>query len=146
MTVKLTGLDRLRQRLKEKKDKSGKPIEVIVVGYTQSYALKVHEDLEMPHAQGKQAKYLEGPARQYTPEIVQIMRSDRDLAVGLLRAGLFLQRVSQEVVPVDTSALRASAFTSTEEDLETVAGAARSQSDSIRAASGKPVEEQKEEN
>lgn len=33
------------------------------------------------------------------------------MARGLKKAGLFLQRKSQEVVPVDTGALKASAFT-----------------------------------
>lgn len=33
------------------------------------------------------------------------------IKAGLIKAGLFLQRKSQEVVPVDTGALRASAFT-----------------------------------
>lgn len=38
-------------------------------------------------------------------------RHVRNLRVGLLRAGLMLQGESQEIVPVDTGNLRASAFT-----------------------------------
>lgn len=83
----------------------------VVVGYTQSYALEVHERVDIPHKNGKQAKYLEGPARTYEREIVALVNSEKELKDGLLKAGLFLQRVSQEVVPVDTGALRASAFT-----------------------------------
>jgi hypothetical protein len=41
-------------------------------------------------------------------------KSAKGLRVGLLRAGLFLQRESQKIVPVDTNALRASANTRAE--------------------------------
>lgn len=38
-------------------------------------------------------------------------KTTKGLRVGLLRAGLFLQRESQKIVPIDTNALRASAAT-----------------------------------
>ena len=38
----------------------------------------------------------------------------REAATGLKRAGLFLQRASQKIVPVDTGALKGSAFTRAE--------------------------------
>lgn len=119
----------------------------VVVGYTASYALQVHENVEMKwrglprsrevrlHKSRKfvtfghsalarsglfwgpsgQAKFLEGPARRFADRIGQIVRQglqkEITLAQALLRGGLFLQRESQKVVPVDTGNLRASAFT-----------------------------------
>ena len=38
------------------------------------YALYVHEDLAMHHAPGKQAKFLEAPARRYEDQIKRIVR------------------------------------------------------------------------
>lgn len=36
---------------------------VMIVGYGQDYAIYVHENLTARHAKGKQAKFLEEPAR-----------------------------------------------------------------------------------
>lgn len=90
----------------------------VVVGYTQSYAIYVHENLEAHHPVG-QAKYLEQPARLLAPVLAQIvrdaMKQGKTLAQGLLLAGLRLQRESQMLVPVDTGALKNSAFTRLEQ-------------------------------
>lgn len=90
----------------------------VVVGYTQSYAIYVHENLEAYHPVG-QAKYLEQPARLLAPVLAQIvrdaMKQGKTLAQGLLLAGLRLQRESQLLVPVDTGALKNSAFTRLEQ-------------------------------
>lgn len=45
----------------------------VVVGYTQEYAIHVHENLEARHAPGKIAKYLEVPARRYRKQLQQII-------------------------------------------------------------------------
>jgi hypothetical protein len=45
----------------------------IVVGYNTSYAVFVHEDLDARHKPGKQAKFLEAPARAKRKEILQII-------------------------------------------------------------------------
>ena len=90
------------------------------VGYSAPYALKVHEDLEMFHTNG-QAKFLEQPARQYRKVMASIVRQNvvarggvRDLEASIIRgflaAGQFLKEESQELVPVDTGFLKASAF------------------------------------
>lgn len=88
-----------------------------VVGYTQQYAVYVHENLEAHHPVG-QAKFLEQPFREnedkYTGIIVTAMQNDVPFAKALLLAGLSLQRDSQELVPVDTGALKGSAFTKLE--------------------------------
>lgn len=54
---------------------------------------------------------------------------------SLVIAGLHLQRVSQDdYVPVDTTALKASAFTCKEEELEAVSAEKFAQSETIRLA------------
>lgn len=97
--------------------KWGKPAAVIV-GYTQSYAIYVHENLAAHHEVG-QAKYLEEPARTYRTTIANVittaLKKGADMVTALLLGGLFLQRKSQELCPVDTGALRASAFTRVDE-------------------------------
>lgn len=92
----------------------------VAVGYEAAYALRVHEDLEAYHPNG-QAKYLEQPARELSGsgELAAIVRAAKKRGAtteqALLLAGLRLQRDSQELVPVDTGNLRASAFTRVEE-------------------------------
>ncbi len=89
----------------------------VIVGYTQAYAVYVHENLEANHPVG-QAKFLEQPARMLRRELANIvtaaMRKKATLIQSLLLAGLRLQRASQMICPVDTSALRNSAFTRVE--------------------------------
>lgn len=93
----------------------------VVVGFTQNYGLWVHENLEARHPVG-QAKFLEQPARELSNsgELGSIVRTSvekgRPLADGLLLAGLRLQREAQLKTPVDTGALRASAFTRREDE------------------------------
>lgn len=55
--------------------KTGSGFDTVVEGgyYGVNYAVKVHEDLEMKHAPGKQAKFLEEPARRLRGELVQIV-------------------------------------------------------------------------
>jgi hypothetical protein len=86
----------------------------VLVGYTQAYALFVHENLEATHPVG-QAKFLEQPARELSKEISEItkkgLQQKKTMAQSLVLAGLFLQRESQKLCPVDTGALKNSAFT-----------------------------------
>jgi hypothetical protein len=87
----------------------------VVVGYTAAYAVYVHENLEAKHKEGKQAKFLEQPARELTQEFREIifktLSSGGTVAEALLMCGLRLQRESQKIVPIDTGALKNSAFT-----------------------------------
>ncbi len=89
----------------------------VIVGFTAGYALYVHENLEAFHPVG-QAKFLEQPARQLAPRMVRMaaeaMKNKATLEQALLKGGLLLQRESQKLVPVDTGALKNSAFTRTE--------------------------------
>ena len=123
-------LDKLRKYCREHKD-SPKP--TIVVGYSQSYALEVHERTDVNHRVG-QAKYLEEAARVNEPNVKNMIRKARNekLADTLLKAGLLIQRESQLLVPVDTSALKASAFTTVEENLDRVAEESRDKAEQLR--------------
>lgn len=107
-------LDKLQRRTAAaRRDSRGS----VIVGYTQEYAVYVHENLNAWHEPPTRAKYLEGPARQLansgilTTIVRTAHRAGQTLLQGLLQAGLRLQRESQGIVPVDTGALRASAFT-----------------------------------
>lgn len=130
--LKFEGLKKLTAQLSALKHAIGGKSEV-VVGYTASYAMFVHENKEMKlkgksrtggkgkywDPQGRaQAKFLEEPARTMMPElgrvIAEVTKKTGDLDKGLLAAGLRLQRASQLLVPVDTGNLKASAFTRVE--------------------------------
>jgi len=86
----------------------------VIVGYTANYSVFVHEDLEANHPVG-QAKFLEQPAREHAGEIARIARTalsqGKTLSEALLLGGLRLQRESMLLAPVDTSAMKNSAFT-----------------------------------
>jgi len=113
---KIKNVDRLLAKLRAKAAAAHKDFGVSVsVGYTQSYAIYVHENLEAQHKEGKQAKFLTGPMKNHKKEIADIiskaLQSKKTFAQSLLLGGLLLQRESQKVVPVDTGALKNSAFT-----------------------------------
>jgi hypothetical protein len=48
----------------------------VSVGYTASYAVFVHENLENRHKKGKKAKFLEEPARTMHKQLQQIIRDE----------------------------------------------------------------------
>jgi hypothetical protein len=130
----------LKAEIKRLKNKAQDPKNMqptVEVGYTQSYAIFVHE-VPAKHAEGKQWKYLETPARQLTSVLAKIIKDvtlkTGSLRQGLLLAGLRLQRASQEIVPIDTAALKASAYTAFAEDAPAAAAAARAKSDQLRAS------------
>ncbi len=91
----------------------------VTVGFTQTYALKVHEDMTATHRRG-QAKYLETPYKKERRKLGKIVRARlkkpktakaKTLLAALKMAGHYLQRAAQKMTPIDTGALRASAFT-----------------------------------
>lgn len=114
--AKVERLERVVRALEGQRLKKNRPS--VIVGYTQRYALPVHENTRAQHAPGKQAKYLETPARYLQGElariVTQVYRQTGDMERALLVAGLRLQRESQKIVPIDTGALKASAFTRAE--------------------------------
>lgn len=109
----LKALRKLEGQFQSRKGQAGIGTNVIV-GYTQSYAIYVHENLSAQHKVG-QAKFLEQPARELANELGQIVHEvvakGKTLIQGLLLAGLRLQRESQKLCPVETGTLKNSAFT-----------------------------------
>ena len=115
--AKIQGLEKVIAKLRDLAARSRREDNASVsVGYTQNYALPVHENMEAVHPVG-QAKYLEQPARELSNDgtlgriVAQAKLKGRTTAQSLVLAGLRLQRDSQQLVPVDTSALKNSAFT-----------------------------------
>ena len=134
--MKIEGVDKLKSQMLALAGQSKREDDVsVIVGYTAAYALHVHENIEMAGAgmprkppgrglywdpQGRaQAKFLEAPARMYRERIKQIAldtyAKSKNLSQSLLMAGLYLQRESMLLVPVDTGNLKGSAFTRKED-------------------------------
>ena len=116
INMRLMGLTKLKTDLTSRGRKAVKDTkESVVVGYTMNYAIHVHERTDLAHAPGKQAKYLEDAYKEVMPEIPSIVRQiykkTNSIVKWLLVAGLRVQRRSQQLVPIKTGALRASAYT-----------------------------------
>ena len=109
--------------------------EAVIVGFSQRYAIWVHENLENYHKVG-QAKFLEEASREFGPEfpvlVGRALKGGATLIEALLIAGMRLQREAQKKTPVDTGALKASAFTGKEEDYKELAEAAFQVSEQVR--------------
>lgn len=112
--IAVTGIRKVLTNLKKLAKEYGKPKTEVVAGYGADYALAVHEDVEAFHTVG-QAKFLERPARVHAKDLAKMVTDKVKKKVpvnqALLTAGLYLQRLSQEMCPVDTGNLKASAFT-----------------------------------
>jgi len=136
--MKIEGLHKLEAKLKEMATAYGPTKVGVQVGYTQTYAIHVHEK-QASHKVG-QAKYLEQPAREYQGTIAAIIakaiKKGKTLEQAMLLGGLRLQRESQKLVPVDTSALKASAFTALDREAERKATEAYQRSEAIRFKAG----------
>lgn len=123
LIVKLTNIMKRTQR---------DSVKSVVVGYSAHYAIYVHENVEMklrgkprpknrgvywgPHGE---AKFLEKPAREETRNLKAIVSryAEQGLPVSqaLYKAGEYLLRCSQKIVPVDTGYLRASGYVQMED-------------------------------
>ena len=128
--AKVIGIPELNAKLKALAASSKKNnVGAVYVGYSQAYAIYVHE-VQAKHKEGKSWKYLEYPFRRLAPIVIpaivaKVYVATGSLLKGLLVAGLRVQRESQLIVPIDTSALKASAFTAREGMLATVSAAAQ---------------------
>jgi hypothetical protein len=134
--IETKGLPSLRKAIGELSARYGvETTPSVIVGYTASYALFVHENIEMkwrglprkpnpPHkgnywdpAGRGQSKFLEQPAREIvnshraTDILVTALKKKVSLLHALYLVGLAIQRDSQLIVPVDFGNLKASAFT-----------------------------------
>ena len=121
--MRIDNINQFTDRLRKLSRDQGE-LEPVVVGYAgTNYAIFVHEDMQARHKEGKQAKFLEAPARQLSPVLGDLVgravAGGASLQKALLIAGMRLQRDSQKLVPVDTGNLRGSAFTVLESMLET---------------------------
>ena len=136
--VKIENMSRLIARLKTMQANTPAQRESAATGFTQRYALYVHEDPLANHAPGKSWKYLELPAKQLREEIfvivMKVYKKTKSMAQALLFGCLRLQRAAQEIVPIDTSALKNSAWTALEKDIPNVSNAAFAKSEAIRLA------------
>lgn len=138
--MKIEGINSLQAKLAALlKNKENVAPENVVVGYAGvNYAIYVHENLEAAHSPGKQAKFLESPARTLsnTGQLGKIMektvKRGGTVQQGLLLAGMAVQRASQKIVPIDTGNLRASAFTALESQLESESRAAAARGEAVR--------------
>lgn len=134
----ISNIHSLRRKLLQLADRYSKPGETpaIVVGYAANYAIYVHER-PAKHLPGKQWKFLEQPAREMggvmTGIVSESLSRGADLRRALYLAGLRLQRESQQIVPIDTGNLRASAFTADERELEAVFAEAAAKGESVGA-------------
>lgn len=142
--MKIEGVAKLNQQLRERAAKwlgEGQEIaktggKSVITGFTAAYALYVHENIEMrlkgqPRPKGRGfywdpqdvagPKFLEGPARELSNSgelsriLMAALRMGKSVMQGLLLCGLRIQRDAQQRVPVDTGALKSSAFTRLEE-------------------------------
>lgn len=125
---------------KKKLDKTIKKFEKgseenVVVGFVQTYSLPVHE------LHKTQSKFLEQPFRTGMPIITSIvdreMQKHGNLTQSMLKAGEWLKQSAQAVTPVDTGALKGSAFVTTESKEDEVAEQSFKRSEAIRIAAGK---------
>lgn len=138
--MQIEGLKSLQRTLQKKLDKAqAEKGASVTVGFTMNYAVHVHENLASHHVVG-QAKYLEQPARQLSNsgKLGQIIRKTHEatgsLRTGLFAAGIELQGEAQRLTPVDTSALKSSAFTAFTENEDAAAMAGYSKGQAIRKA------------
>jgi hypothetical protein len=110
--VWMSGTKKVVAAIQERSLKGRKDARVDV-GYSAPYATFQHENLLYNHPVGR-AKFLEEPARVYSHIIADIVKQNlqnkESLETAVLRAGNWLLSVSQQIVPVDTGALRASGY------------------------------------
>lgn len=85
-----------------------------IVGFSAPYALSVHEDEEMIHPHGGQAKFLEEPMKLYRKQmsdrIKLEMKNGKTLPEAQLIVANILLEEAKKLVPVDTGFLRDSGF------------------------------------
>lgn len=135
--LKLTvdGIPGLKKKLLEKAKELGGQGDVIV-GFTQHYAVHVHENLQAKHKEGKTAHYLLKAARMIWPLVPKyvnkMVAAGHTIVKGLIVAGLRIQREAQLIVPVDTGALRASAYTCMAKDEPVTASVVQAKSEAVK--------------
>jgi len=138
--AQILGLDRLREKLRRLAAKAKKDHDAdVTTGFTQQYALVVHE-IPANHPVGE-VEYLIKAVRQVEKEvrknIATAYKNGATLEKALLIGALRIQREAQNKTPVDTGALKASAFTDYTRNADRSAGVAYARSEGIRQSAGK---------
>lgn len=86
----------------------------VEVGYAQPYAMIVHESEEMEHKHGGQSAFLLSVRKEFerllSETVKRVFVRTKDISQALLVAGNQLKRLAQGRTPVDTGALRMSAW------------------------------------
>ena len=113
--MNIKNVKKLIAKLKAKADgAASQPKVSVVVGFTATYALYVHENLEAIHPNGE-AKFLENAANSTSDKVASVIEkaaaAGKPLEQCLLLGGLIIQADAQKRCPVDTGALKGSAFT-----------------------------------
>ena len=120
------GWEKLNKKLDELKEKYGKPVPSVSVGYAVPYAVYVHENLDISHPVhpgktagstrncGGQAKFLTQPMREnrkkYIETVLRTCKNGGSLVLGLMAAGQQLLADSRKLVPILTKKLYNSGF------------------------------------
>lgn len=144
--AKIEGIDRLVTRLRKMAKDAKNANQSVVVGFSQRYAIYVHEDLTAYHKVGK-AKFLESNARRMRKRlgkmIAKVFKKTKNMKQALLTGGYALLRPAQKDCPVDTSALRASGYVALERDYKRRAAEAFAKSEQIRLSRPKKTRRRK---
>jgi hypothetical protein len=137
---KIEGLNSLLKSLNKLAIDAKKAGVSVQVGFSQSYALVVHENTTAKHKVG-QAKYLEAASRRHSKKIgkvaATVYKKTNSMEKALITGGLLLQREAQKLTPVDTGALKASAYTALDREAVAEAKKAFDRSEIIRKAGTK---------
>jgi len=119
VTTVVTAINKLQKEAKAADETS------VEVGFTMSYAVWVHENMDAAHKAGTQAKFLEDPARRLAKVLGQLVtasyKKSGNFEKSLLIAGYRLLREAQQLCPVLTGALRASGYAALSKDADAVA-------------------------
>jgi hypothetical protein len=134
---KIEGLKSLQTKLRKLESVSKRKDDVTVtVGYTQRYAIYVHERDLNYNRPGSQWKYLETPAREKERDIAKAAANTYGLTgsmeKALIIAGMRLIREAEPLVPVNSGALKASWFVAPKRDEDEAATKAFVRSEFVR--------------
>lgn len=108
----IKGFNQVVQGLKNLKENQKRQKKITAaITFMAPHAKRVHEDLEMMHPNGGQAKFLEQPLRMYgkevTKKVKELVRQGMQFRAAIIAAAQwFLDNKVKPLVPVDTSELK----------------------------------------
>lgn len=138
MAIKLEGTRKFSSIVTKLKKKSRETKNArVVVGFSQRYALFVHENIpaNATYRVG-QSKFLESTSRLFAEVLAQDItngvKQGKPLLEVLLETGQVLLNATLDITPMDTGALRESGFVASVKQADAVAAEAFSRSESLR--------------